>query len=98
MKFEGEAPVPETVATPFVAAEDTLHASEAAAVSASVAFNSGAAHAVGAPFSDMVTVNGPAPCAMTGAALGLDSFTSVTVTVMAWVTEAVPSPAVMISA
>ena len=74
MKVEGEAPVPETVAVPLLAAVDTLQVSEPAAVSPSVASNVGAAHAVGEPSSDIVLVKGPAPCVMEGAALAVGVF------------------------
>ena len=47
MKVEGEAPEPETVAVPLLAAVETLQVSEPAAVSPSVALRVGAAHAVG---------------------------------------------------
>ena len=58
--------MPETVAIPFEAAEDTLQISEAAFVSASVAPRVGAAHAVGEPSSDIV-LETEVPCVMTGA-------------------------------
>ncbi len=74
MKVEGEAPVPDTVAVPWLAADETDHVSVSPA-STSVAPKAGALHAVGLPSSDMVTLKGPAPCVMTGA-----SFTALTVT------------------
>ena len=74
MKVVGEAPVPETVAVPLLAAEDTLQVSEPAAVSASVAPRVGAAHAVGEPSSDIV-LDTEVPWVITG-----PSFTAVTVT------------------
>ena len=69
MKVEGDAPDPETVAIPEVAADKTLQVKEADAVSTSVAFNSGAAHVVGFPSSDIETDKGPVPCVITGGSL-----------------------------
>ena len=86
MKVVGAAAVPVTVAVPLDAAEDTLQTKALSAVSSSVAPSVGATHAVGDPSSDIVTLNGPAPCVITGASL-----TSVTVTVIVCVTATVPS-------
>ena len=75
MKVVGAAAVPDTVAVPLLAADETLQTKALFAVSASVAPRVGAAHAVGEPSSDIVTVRGPAPWVITGA-----SSTPVTVT------------------
>ena len=72
----GAAAVPETVAVPLLAAEDTLQTKVLSAVSASVAPRVGAIHAVGDPSSDIATDKGPAPCVITGAALGAVTVTT----------------------
>ena len=86
MKVEGDAPDPETVAIPEVAADKTLQVNEADAVSTSVAFKSGAVHAVGFPSSDIETDKGPVPCVITGA-----SFMAVRLTLTVMLSVRVPS-------
>ena len=61
MKVVGAAAVPETVAVPLLAADETLQTKALFAVSTSVAPSVGADQAVGEPSSDIVTVRGPAP-------------------------------------
>ena len=82
----GEAAVPETVAVPLLAAEETLHTKVLSAVSTSVAPSVGADQAVGEPSSDIVTAKGPAPCVITGASL-----TPLTVTFTVIVSARAPS-------
>ena len=65
----GAAAVPETVAVPLLAADETLQTKALFAVSASVAPSVGADQAVGEPSSDIVTLKGPDPCVITGASL-----------------------------
>ena len=67
MKVEGEDPLPETVAVPLLATEETLQVRTDAFVSTSVAFNSLASHDA-VSLSEIVLVNGPTPCVITGAA------------------------------
>ena len=62
----GDAPLPDTVATPLLAAELTLQLNDPAAVSTSVAFNSEGVQ-LAVPSSATLLVNGPAPWVITGA-------------------------------
>ena len=61
--------MPDTVAVPLDAADDTLQTKALFAVSESVAPSVGTDQALGEPSSDIVTDKGPAPCVITGASL-----------------------------
>ena len=85
MKVVGAAAVPDTVAVPLLAADETLQTKVLFAVSMSVAPSVGTDQAVGEPSSDIVTVRGPAPWVITGASL---TPLTVTFTVIVSVSEA----------